>query len=108
MFSADNNELGTAVAQTTLSVGAIIGIVVGAVAVIAVAILLCWCCITGYIYNFMDSVGTTNNSTKHISVDSGLEKMSASSSTQGLKHGIDHKVRLTTDDNSTLNMTNSN
>ena len=90
-----------------LPVGAIIGIVVGLVAIIALAILLCWCCRTGYIANFMEEGGGGGTSAwkaagvtaersgtvyRGGSIDSNLEKLSTTSSTQQLKNGINYEV----------------
>ena len=84
-----------------LPIGAIIGIVVGLVAVVAVAILLCWCCCTGYIYKFMEAAGFARTTVpdssagavyKEGSVDSNLEKVSTTSSTVQLRNGINYQV----------------
>ncbi|KAK7101650.1 uncharacterized protein [Littorina saxatilis] len=101
---ADGNEIGTAVGLDKLSTGAIIGIVVGLVVLIALAIILCWCCCTGYIHNFIHpgektwgggrgtraGVGVSGAPYTKGSVDSNLEKMSTTSSTQQLKNGINY------------------
>ncbi|XP_076469741.1 uncharacterized protein LOC143300067 [Babylonia areolata] len=90
----DGDTIGTEVGVDTLSVGAIIGIVVGVLIVIAVAILLGWCCCTGYIHNFLRGGSGSGKggrkggkpiSTTHTtaappytggSIDSNLEKLS--------------------------------
>lgn len=91
---ADANELGTLTGVDKLSTGAIIGIVIGFIAVVAVGILLCWCCKSGYLYSFVEGAGFVSPRKKQKqagSVDSGLEKASNASSTTNLKNGINYQ-----------------
>ncbi|KAL8602858.1 hypothetical protein ACOMHN_056352 [Nucella lapillus] len=100
----DGDAIGTAVGVARLSVGAIVGIVVGVLVVIALAILLGWCCCTGYIHNFLPRGGRGKGKGPGLvpsppsrrptganvegSIDSNLEKLSDFSFKPSGKNGI--------------------
>lgn len=98
---ADGNQMQTAVGVDKMATGGIIAIVVGILAIIALVILLIWCCCTGYIRKFVGgdsgswgaSRAWRGNSAVDYTTSANLdnaEKLSTTSSDYQLRNGINY------------------
>ena len=102
MYAEDGDEISTHVNVIKFPIGAIIGIVVGCLAVVGLAILLLWCCFTGYIHHFVDGKGSNSISrmtgraamSVEFNKHNDVEQMSTTSSDFQLRNGIGYFVSI--------------